>query len=194
MTASPSPERVLHFSEDPTIHEFVPRAVRIPSERPPGQEWLNGPLVWAVSEARQATYLFPRDCPRILVWPTEHTTDADRERWWGDRRCRTIAHVEWGWLERIRTALLVRYELAADTFEPLDDAWMWVSRQTVRPLRALPCGPLLDALEAEDVELRVMDRLTPLRDAWSSSLHVSGIRLRNARDWATAGPREPQAR
>ena len=65
--------RLFHFSEDPSIEEFVPRPVRVPSARPPGQDWLNGPLVWAVSEDRQATYLFPRDCPRILLWPTEHT-------------------------------------------------------------------------------------------------------------------------
>ena len=33
------------------------------------------------------------------------------------------------------------------------------------------------------VELRVMHRLTPLRDVWSTSLHASGIRLRHAQDW-----------
>jgi hypothetical protein len=47
-------------------------------------------------------------------------------------------------------------------------------------------GDLPAALRAEDVELRVMERLTPLRDVWSTSLHASGIRLRNAQDWPTA--------
>ena len=41
------------------------------------------------------------------------------------------------------------------------------------------------ALRAQDVELRIMESLTPMRDVWSTSLHVSGIRLRNALDWAT---------
>jgi hypothetical protein len=33
------------------------------------------------------------------------------------------------------------------------------------------------------VELRVMERLTPLRHVWSTSLHASGVRLRNAAGW-----------
>lgn len=175
--------RLFHFSDDPSIEAFVPRPVRVPSARPPGQAWLNGPLVWAIGEERQAAYLFPRDCPRILLWPSEHTSDADRAMWWGDRECRMIAHVEWSWLERIRTAELFRYEFPASTFEPVDGDWMWVSREPVRPLDSRPCGNLLDALRSEQVELRVMDRLVPLQDAWSTTLHVSGIRLRNAVGW-----------
>jgi len=175
--------RLFHFSDDPSIKAFVPRPVRVPSARPPGQEWLNDPLVWAVDEGHQATYLFPRDCPRILLWLTENTTEDDRLTWWGDRQCRMIAHVEWDWLERIRTASLFRYELPAFTFEPLEGQWMWVSRETVRPVESRPCEPLLDALAAESVELRVMESLVPMRDVWSTSLHASGIRLRNAKDW-----------
>ena len=94
-----------------------------------------------------------------------------------------IAHVEWAWLERIRTASLHRYELPAATFAPLEGDWMWVSRDPVRPTRSEPCPPLLDALADEHVELRVMESLVPLRDVWSTSLHVSGIRLRNAQGW-----------
>ena len=177
--------RLFHFSDDPSIEEFVPRSVVVPSTRPAGQEWLNGPLVWAVGEHRQATYLFPRDCPRILLWLTDRTTGADRAQWWGDRDCRMLAHVEWAWLERIRTASLTRYELPVAAFEAVDGDWMWVSREAVRPVHVEPCGPLLDALAAERVELRVMERLLALRDVWSTSLHASGIRLRNAQDWPT---------
>jgi hypothetical protein len=184
----PSRNRLFHFSDDPSIDVFVPRAVRVPSARPPGQEWLNGPLVWAVDEAHQATYLFPRDCPRILLWLTEDTTEADRSQWWGDRQCRMIAHVEWAWLERIRAASLYRYELPSSTFEPLEGEWMWVSREPVRPVHSRPCGSLLDALASENVELRVMESLVPMRDVWSSSLHASGIRLRNAQGWPSDEP------
>jgi hypothetical protein len=175
--------RLFHFSDDPSIEEFVPRPVRVPSVRPAGQEWLNGPLVWAVDEERQATYLFPRDCPRILLWLTENTTEADRSRWWGNRQCRMIAHVEWAWLERIRTETLYRYALPASTFEPLEGEWMWVSRHPVPPVHTEACGNLLDALAAADVELRVMESLLALRGVWSTSLHASGIRLRNAQGW-----------
>lgn len=175
--------RLFHFSDDPSIEVFVPRPVRVPSPRPHGQDWLNGPLVWAVAEERQATYLFPRDCPRILLWPTVGTTEADRAEWWGERTCRMIAHVEWAWLDRIRTASLHRYELPPATFEAVDGDWTWVSKEAVRPVRSAPCGNLLDALAAAQVELRVMESLAPLRGVWSTSLHASGIRLRNARGW-----------
>lgn len=55
-----------HFSDDPGITRFVPRALK--KQRPSEQEWLNGPLVWAISEAFAFLYLFPRDCPRIVTW------------------------------------------------------------------------------------------------------------------------------
>ena len=175
---------LFHFRDDPSIEEFVPRPVRVPSPRPAGQDWLNGPLVWAVDDVRQATYLFPRDCPRVLLWLAPNTTEADRATWWGDRDCRMIAHVEWDWLERIRTSDMYRYELPAASFEPLEGEWMWVSKEAVRPLGSRHCGNLLEALAAERVELRVMESLAPLRDVWSTSLHASGIRLRNARGWS----------
>ena len=72
--------RLFHFSDDPGITRFEPRT---PPHRPEIE-----PLVWAVGEDHVATYLFPRDCPRILLWLTPTTTDADRQRWWGNRRCR----------------------------------------------------------------------------------------------------------
>ena len=57
--------RLYHFSDDPSITRFVPRPVLVPATRPPGSDWLNGPLVWAIDEWHQPMYLFPRDCPRI---------------------------------------------------------------------------------------------------------------------------------
>ena len=178
-------DRLFHFSDDPTIELFEPRPVRVPSARLPGQDWLNGPLVWSIDEAHQAVYLFPRDCPRILAWPTPATSEADRERWWGAREATMIAHVEWTWLEPLRTTVLHRYELPPATFEPIeDDAWMLVSRQSVVPLAVEAVPDLFGALRSAGVELRVMERLTPLRSLWDeTTLHVSGIRLRNARDW-----------
>lgn len=173
-----------HFSDRPSIARFDPRPVSVPAERPPGMEWLNGPLVWAVSADRQATYLFPRDCPRILVWLTDTTTPEDRALWWGARSCSMLAHVEWSWLERIRSSTLYRYELLAEGFEDVEGSWMWVSREPVEPVEVTTIPDLLSALEEASVELRMMSSLVPLRDAWSSSLHVSGIRLRNAQGWA----------
>lgn len=176
MSAAP---RLNHFSEEPGIGEFVPRPVAVPSQRPPGREWLNGPLVWAIDEQHQAMYLFPRECPRILLWPVASTTAADRDRWFGATGARMIAHIEWAWFERLCAGHVFRYGLPPESFIELDDAGMWVSRQTVVPtIVDLPA-----AMRAAGVELRVMPSLLPLRGVWDTTLHASGIRLRNAQGW-----------
>lgn len=175
--------RLFHFSDDAAVEAFTPRPIRVPSERGPGREWLNGPLVWAIEDARHAMYLFPRECPRILLWPVERTTDADRERWFGASSAATIAYIEWDWLERVRTGVIHRYEFAPDGFESLEDAGMWVSRQAVTPISLQSIDDILGSLRAAGVELRLVDSLAPLRGVWSTSLHASGIRLRNAKGW-----------
>ncbi len=167
---------VYHFSEDGGIERFEPRLA-------PAHPDIATPVVWAIDEWHSPMYLFPRDCPRILAWPLPATTEADRERWFGASEARMLAHIEWGWLERMRATTLYRYSLDAGPFEDLHDAGMRVSREAVTPLEVAPVGDLLGALRAAAVELRVLERLTPLRGAWDSTLHVSGIRLRNAISW-----------
>ncbi|WP_374044880.1 DUF6886 family protein [uncultured Pantoea sp.] len=53
--------RLFHFSDNPDISVFRPRPLRIHVDRPAGQEWLNGSLIWATDEAYELLYLFPRD-------------------------------------------------------------------------------------------------------------------------------------
>lgn len=175
--------RLFHFSDDPDIAVFEPRPVKVPSVRQPGREWLNGPLVWAIDEQRQPMYLFPRECPRILLWPTADTSETDLARWWGARASRAIAHIEWAWFDAFCTTRPVRYELPAEAFESLDDAGMWVARSPVRPIGREMIEHLPTALRDNDVELRVMQDLSPLKGVWSTTLHASGIRLRNASNW-----------
>ena len=175
---------VFHFSEDPTITAFEPRPVRVPAERPPGLDWLNGPLVWAIDAWHAPMYYFPRDCPRILLWRKPGSTEADLARWWrGDRARRMQAHVEAAWMERLRTTPIYRYAFAPDAFEALQDAGMCVARRTVRPLAVEPVGNLLAALARADVELHILADLLSLKGVWESTLHASGIRLRNAAGW-----------
>lgn len=176
--------RLFHFSDDPQIARFTPRPVRVPSERGPGREWLNGPLVWAIDDWHSPLYLFPRDCPRILIWARPDTTEGDRARWFGASGARMIAHIERAWLDRLLTTPIHRYELPADTFESLEDAGMWVSREAVTPLAAETLHDLHAALREAGVELRVMESLVPLKGVWGASLHASGIRLRNAAGWS----------
>lgn len=174
-----------HFSEEPTIGLFDPRAVTKASARPPGREWLNGPLVWAIDDWHAPMYLFPRDCPRILIWPLPETTEEDRTTWWSGARdgTRMLAYIEHAWLARIGKTTIYRYQLPAETFACLEDAGMHLGKSAVTPLRIDAISDLPAALRLADVELRPVDSLTPFRGVWDSTLHASGIRLRNASGW-----------
>jgi RimJ/RimL family protein N-acetyltransferase len=182
-----SDRRLFHFSEDPAIEVFEPRPVRVPSARPPGLDWLNGPLVWAVDDWHAPMFFFPRDCPRIMLWRLPQTTEADLDHWWrGDRRRRMQAHIETAWLERVGVGRLYRYAFDPDSFERVEAAGgpgYWVAREAVRPLELAPVGDLPAALDAAGVELHAMDDLLPFNGAWLSTLHFSGSRLRNAVGW-----------
>ena len=146
-------------------------------------EWLNGPLVWAIDDWHQPLYLFPRDCPRILIWPRPQTTPQDLAVWWGNRSARMLAHLELAWWDRVTAASLYRYELPRPAFEPLNDAGMFVSRSPVEPLSMEVIESLPSSLSAFDVEVKIVPSLRPLREVWKSSMAASGIRLRNAQDW-----------
>ncbi|CAN7480068.1 hypothetical protein LJR245_003202 [Rhizobium leguminosarum] len=173
--------RLFHFSDDSGITVFEPRSVRVPSARAPGREWLNGPLVWAIDDDHDFMYLFPRDCPRILIWAKPETLETERRHWLGDWRA--VACVERRWLERLEAETIHRYEMPAEGFEALDDAGMWVARRRVIPMERTAISRLDQEFGPRRVELRVVDSLRPLKNLWNSSLHVSGMRLRNARDW-----------
>ena len=172
-----------HFSEDPTIERFVPRT---PPHRPD-----IAPLVWTIDGWHAPMYFFPRDCPRILLWQLPATTLADIERWFGASDARMLAHIEFDWLQRMHTVPIYRYTLPPATFESLDDAGIYVSRETITPLSMEPVGDLVEALRAANVELRLMERLTSLRGVWDTSLHASGIRLRHAQGWNYEQPPAP---
>lgn len=178
--------QLFHFSEEPGIEIFHPRPVLIPSKRKEGRDWLNGPLVWAIDETHAMLYLFPRDCPRIVVWPTRRSTEQDRLVWMGETPARAVAYVEHAWRERLQTAVLYRYAMPEETFEDIADVGMWVSRTAVRPSGMEELTAPDERLAESGVEVRWLDDLTPLRPLWSSTLHVSGLRLRNAANWHVA--------
>jgi hypothetical protein len=175
--------KLLHFSDDPAITMFEPRPVRVPPTRSPGREWLNGPLVWATDEPHAILYLFPRGCPRVVVWPTPHTTAEDRATWMGPTPARAVAYVEAAWMGCLRSATVHRYALPPASFEDTGDTGMWVSRVAVRPMSVEALDALDARLSAAGVELRALKRLAPLKPLWSSTLHASGIRLRNVVGW-----------
>ncbi|MEP7112276.1 MAG: DUF6886 family protein [Ilumatobacteraceae bacterium] len=58
-----------HFSEDPHIERFVPH---VPRTNPS-----HAPAVWAIDSQHAPLYWFPRDCPRVAVWPRRPQEHAD---------------------------------------------------------------------------------------------------------------------
>lgn len=178
-TPTTKPDLLFHFSEDPDIQLFEPRAAgrQIPG-RPDGER-----LVWAIDERHSPMYLFPRDCPRIILWAYENSIEDDIRRWIGDRKEQMVAHIESAWSKRLEECELFKYTLRADTFESISDHGTHVSATGVKPLKIEPVIDLRSALRAANVKLREVDSLQPLAAAWNSTVHFSGIRLRNAHSW-----------
>ncbi|WP_324028534.1 hypothetical protein GC087_13940 [Pantoea sp. JZ2] len=180
--------RLFHFSDNPDIAVFRPRPLKVRVDRPAGQEWLNGSLIWATAEAYELLYLFPRECPRIVYWPVAETTREDRELWMGNMiSSSAIACIEQTWLSRFNLGQIFRYELPTAGFEPTGEVGMWVCPEEVVPVGLKCFSSLPTELTDRNIGLRVMDRLTPLKSIWQSTLHAGGIRLRNAQDWGKPG-------
>jgi uncharacterized protein DUF6886 len=181
----PGDGEVLHFSEDPAITEFVPHVAATAR--------VSGAFVWAVDAARAPGYWFPRQCPRVLTWPTASSTASDVARIIGPSGVPRLHAVEYGWLERMRSVRLYAYRLPAAPFRPFaepeparvharPEPTAHVAEVPVRPLGpAERVGDLFELHEEAGIELRVLPRLWPLWDAIAAStLGFSGIRLRNA--------------
>jgi hypothetical protein len=169
--------RLFHFSDDKTIEVFTPRPPKKPASRPPGQDRRDGPQICAIDDWHQPLYMFPRDCPRVLIWPDETTTPDYISAFKAMTSCRMVAHIELHWLDRLSRSPIYRYEFAPDGFECLDRAGTWGSPAPCMPVDMVQIDNPEKALEAAGVELRVLPSLKSLAPLWDTSLHVSGIRL-----------------
>ena len=172
--------RLFHFSPDSHIDVFLPR---------PDPQGTGDHLVWAIDDWHQAMYLFPRDCPRIFVWPDETTTPQYLAAYNKMSSCRMVAHIERGWLDRLSQITVYRYELSPDGFESLGHAGMWVSPTPTMPVNVERIDNIEKALSDAGVELRVLPSLKTLEPLWQTSLHVSGIGLGFAKDAPIGTPR-----
>jgi hypothetical protein len=178
----PEPGQVLHFTEDPTQTRFVPHVAA--TARQPE------PYVWACDYDSSPSYWFPRQCPRAMAWVTPDTTEEDRERIIGPGGGLRVHAVEYGWLERIRTAELYAYRFDARDFRPFGDpVHAHVAKTEVVSLGPPErVGDLFALYEEADIQLRVLPTLLPFWDqVITTTLGFSGIRLRNARPAPTAG-------
>jgi hypothetical protein len=168
-----APDVLFHFSEDPTITRFVPHVPRTNPDHPPA--------VWAIDAAHAPLYWFPRECPRVTVWPRNADEAADFRQVFGTDAPRVHAF-EAGWLDRVRTADVHRYEFSAADFAPWQLAsGQWIADHEVEPLSISPVGDLLEAHVRAGIELRIVPSLWPLHDlAFSDRWDFSMVRMANA--------------
>ena len=172
----PAPGEVLHFSEDPTITRFVPHVAATAQ--------VPDPYVWAVDADNSPHYWFPRQCPRAMAWVADHTTPENRDRVIGPGGGDRVHAIEYPWLPAMLTTQLYAYRLPADRFTPVGDGSFspHVATEPVDPLGPpLPVGNLVELHAEAGIQLRVLPGLYPF---WhiviTTTLHFSGIRLRNA--------------
>lgn len=167
------PKTLFHVSEHAGIDVFTPRS----HERFP-----NEAVVWAIDDARLHTYLLPRDCPRVALFPKANTTDEDKRRFMGSTTAPCVLAIESAWLARAMQHRIHVYTLPAATFALEDDvAGHYISRQAVRPIGVEVIDQPLLELVKRNVELRVMPSLWALREAAvDSTMHFSITRMKNA--------------
>ncbi|HEY0520408.1 MAG TPA: hypothetical protein VGC84_13015 [Ilumatobacteraceae bacterium] len=167
------PDVVYHFSEDPGIARFAPH---VPATNPS-----HRPAVWAIDEAHAPLYWFPRDCPRVAIWPN----DSSQRKAFNDRFVTSASRlhaIEWRWLDAMRDAVVHRYVFDAAAFVPWEPAdGQWVSHEVVSPVSVDSVGDLLVAHRSAEIELRVVASLWPLRDAAANGeFDFSIVRMHNA--------------
>lgn len=164
---------VHHFSEDPALTRFRPHVPPTNSTHPPA--------VWAIDAAHAPLYWFPRDCPRVTAWPRD---DRDVLRFCAAfvTTARRVHAIETGWLERMRTTQLYRYDLPASSFAPWEEAsGQWIADRDVEPLAVCALGNLLTLHAEAGIELRMVSSLWPLHDlAMSDAWAFSLVRMANA--------------
>jgi Family of unknown function (DUF6886) len=162
-----------HFSEDPTITRFVPH---VPATNPG-----HAPAVWAIDAEHAALYWFPRDCPRVTVWPGDDA-QIDSFRVAFVTTARRVHAIETGWLAAMRSTRLYRYDLDGASFSRWTEAaGQWISFEAVVPVAVRPLGDLIQMHADEGIELRIVPTLWPLHDQvvagpWEFSI----VRMRNA--------------
>lgn len=162
-----------HFSEDPALSRFRPRA---PLADPGGT-----PLVWAVDTRHAPMFWFPRDCPRGCIWVVSTTTVEDRERFFGQGDASRVHVIEAGWVARMHACRVYAYRLPAAGFRPHEVGGYWVSDEQVDAVEQVVIGDLIGRHAAAGIELRITPSIWPFcRRVMSSTVEFSGSRLRNA--------------
>jgi hypothetical protein len=162
-----------HYSHDPDLGVFRPRAAAADLAAPP--------RVWAVDTRHAPMFWFPRDCPRGCIWPVSTTTPADRERFFGQSAANRIHAIEAGWLGRMQDCQLYAHRLPAEAFRPHEVGGYWVCDQPVDAIERVVIDDLLGRHARARIELRITPAIWPFwRRVTASTVEFSGSRLSNA--------------
>jgi len=181
--ATPRPDRsatapvkrmVYHFSEDGAIDRFVPK----PAPSDPSQP----PVVWAVDTDHAPLYWFPRHCPRVSVWANTDEQQAVLTARFATDASRVSA-AETGWLDRIRSCRLYRYEFEMSRFVRAGaEEGQYASADELAAANVVVLDDLLGLHAAADLELRITPKLGRFVDqVVDSGLPFSFVRIRDAR-------------
>ncbi|HEY9001370.1 MAG TPA: hypothetical protein VIM89_08450 [Mucilaginibacter sp.] len=169
--------RLFHISERPGIEVFEPR----PS--PSYFDAIKEDVVFAISDRLLHNYLLPRDCPRVTYYIGPQTTEADKNRFFGESTGKFIITVPSEWYTEIKTTVLYCYEFAINNFTLLDEcAGYYVSSQREIPIAIRTISDPINEILSLGVELRFTPSIIPLAEVVKcSSLNFSLIRMRNAK-------------
>ncbi len=180
MTCSIIPQlqqmKLYHVSENPGIHEFVPRPA------PSHFEQITGPVVFAITDTLLHNYLLPRDCPRVTFYKTPATSAYDRAQFFGQTDADYTIITEEEWKPIIHNTLLYLYEFPTESFQLLDEnAGYYISTERVRPIAVTVINNCLNELASRKIDIQFVPNLWNIADAVAqSSLNFSIIRMRNA--------------
>jgi hypothetical protein len=167
------PFSLWHYSEDPGLGTFHPRPSTTGAAEPP--------YVWTVDARHAPMFWFPRDCPRLCLWPVSTTSADDRERFFGTAGSERVHVTEASWLDHVRACRLYAYRLPPEPFSPHGVGGYWVTEQVVEATERVSVGDLLGRHAEAGIELRITPSLWPIVDrVVASTVEFSGSRLRNA--------------
>ncbi len=129
--------KLYHYSEDTSIRIFQPR---------PHPKHPNLPdSVWAIDEEGSPMYLLPRECPRIVYWPIQTTSQEEKDLFKSQTTSRMIITVEQRWFQKIQSATITQYTFESTLFNSFDEgAGYYTSTQTIIPEKVVQINNLLD--------------------------------------------------
>lgn len=164
---------LFHFSEEPDIEIFNPRTIYNQTDA----------KVWTIDTYHAPHYYFPRECPRVCVWPKKDTTEIDNARFFGMSQVNRMIAIETDWYDRVRKGSIYRYVFDSAGFEVEEEnAGYYVARHPVTPIEVERMDDLVTAILDEGIELRITPSLMLMKEhILDSTVNFSMIRMRNAK-------------